>query len=287
MQQIHTEQAYKHQIYNYNETYQISRNILNKIKSRAKSIHMVTINIANDIRKQSCQKDEPDPKKRDLKSKNPPTVIIKKKQNDNGIVENSCFFGKVIFQLSVHLSENSNKNLATLVSTEKGLVDYVQTTVGYRGCGLAKHLIEAFCKDDDAGTYRNGVIPGKRNREISENCKTIKHLQCAPRRIQGKQNVIACSSYIRGASDAGFEMLIVRHKIALSAEKDKTYIFPISGARGRFRANPRGFIENYGDSWYFCKCKESRLGECKQMLHATEAYRCVESQCSDNSCVNR
>ena len=169
------------------------------------------------------------------------------------------------FTASMDLEEDDG--MSTIVARTGGICDNVKTAEGYRRCGLAKYLV-ATCFQDESILEKGG-----RGVDIKENshwnkepkrldaynyCKSVTYLQCKP---YAGTPTRACVSYIRAGKLAEFEILFTKD------DWNPMNAFLIDKQlEGKFVENAYKFIEDFGDYWYFCKCKSELKKECKAMV---------------------
>ena len=132
--------------------------------------------------------------------------------------------------------------------------------------------MQACLEDDQVESYDTSQI-AVRGREFEKFCDKIKIIQCVP----AQKNFVACSAYMSGAILAGFQMMGATHEKSL-----EVYGFKIDYARRMLKGdvedipdmNAERFIERFGETWYFCKCKPEKLEKCLKMRHAL-GHRCA------------
>ena len=168
---------------------------------------------------------------------------------------------------------NPFRAIANLYSIKKGHCNDIAVLPKYRGCGLAKYLMQACFEEDATENFATNQIV-RRGREFNELCEKIKFLECAP---TNPDNKIACSGYMSGAILAGFQIIGTTHKNSF-----EVYAFQTDYARRMMKGevdgmNAQTFIDRYGETWDFCKCKQDKLQECLEIVHAID-HRCEESE---------
>ena len=209
-----------------------------------------------------CQALEPNEENRDLKNQE---YFFIKKQNED---EDGLYF-VVIMEATQRV--NPLRAIGNLYSIKKGHCNDVAVLPKYRGCGLAKYLMQACFEEDATENFATNQI-ARRGREFNELCEKVKFLECAP---TNPNNKIACSGYMSGAILAGFQIIGTTHKNSFNV-----YAFHIDHARRMMKGevygmNAQTFIDQYGEIWYFCKCRQAKLQECQEIIHAID-HRCEE-----------
>ena len=124
----------------------------------------------------------------------------------------------------------------------------------YERCGLATNLMTVCFQDPDI--TRNGGLDANteqqfennvdKQKEAIDDCETIITL------TQSSNPPGAGIAYTKAATKAGFKKVFTvtpgstNMKLWMVAEVEKEYL-----------KNPIGFIQQYGQQWFFCKCKKS------------------------------
>ena len=154
-----------------------------------------------------------------------------------------------------------------------GICDQVATRdEKNQGCGLAKYLMatcfqeNTILGDDERGVDVRKDVNWDEQPEISHNaisyCKTITHLHCKPYGDPTPPSRV-CISYLRAGSLANFNILF--------SQKHVIPMGPLNAFKlgesleAQFNNNADKFISDYGNTWYFCKCKEDMMEKCMVM----------------------
>ena len=170
-----------------------------------------------------CQASEPNEGNRDLKNQG---YFFIKKQNED---EDGLYF-VVIMEPTQRV--NPFRAIANLYSIKKGHCNDVSVQPKYRGCGLAKYLMQACFEEDATESFATNQIV-RRGREFNELCEKIKFLECAP---TNPNNKIVCSGYMSGAILAGFQIIGTTHKDSFNV-----YAFQTDYARRMMKGEVCGY----------------------------------------------
>ena len=151
--------------------------------------------------------------------------------------------------------------MSTLNANNGGKCDLVTTKKSYMGCGLATTLMEFCFEDEKVGGYNveNDRVMNrdsmKKWREMAkENCKKVIFLKCTADPLS------ACSGYLTAAINT-------KHTMMFSyAPKVGFHVMKVENSKTEFKKAPKKWTDEYGDIWYFCKCKPERKADCEAMM---------------------
>jgi len=154
-----------------------------------------------------------------------------------------------------------DKILSTLTASTGGVCNLVVTDPGSYKCGLATSLMEFCFTDPDIGTYnleessyfQNKKAEHYRDLAIS-NCDHMVYVKCIA------EPHSACSGYLTAAINTGHKMLFTYDKLP-----EKWSVLEIATAKTMLKSNSDTFIDDYGNMWFFCKCKSDRIPQCENM----------------------
>ena len=176
-------------------------------------------------------------------------------------------FGQWMFEAI--LTRDENDILSTLKAKEGGVCNDVRTENGSWHCGLATSLLEICFDDPDIGAFipdksvdsEFGLPIDKKYKNLMEiNCEHISYLECAP---FNSATYAACSGYLTAALNTFHSMMFTYHV-------DKKWnVLRIADAKIKIKNDPDKFISDFGDEWFFCKCKSDRTKECESMTNET------------------
>ena len=171
------------------------------------------------------------------------------------------------------LQENDNKEMGSMISEAEGICDDVVTNEEYRGCGIAKYLV-ATCFQDvtvigkdkkglDVTENKHWIHASDQRNDVSKYCETVTHLRCMP--LSGAPNaVVVCVSYLRAGSISGFDLLFTAPDSPIPTKM--FHVFQLGETlENEFKANADKFIQDHGQVWFYCKCKETEKGNCMKM----------------------
>jgi hypothetical protein len=159
-----------------------------------------------------------------------------------------------------------------------GICDLIETAdENNQGCGLAKYLMATCFQDDsilgdnerglDIGKDTNWADEPETRKDAISYCKTITYLRCAPFG-DPKPPQRVCISYIRAGSLANFDILFTYKESFLNthSKKKNFNVFKLGESLEKtFSNDADDFIDDYGYTWYFCKCKEDMKQKCMGM----------------------
>ena len=156
--------------------------------------------------------------------------------------------------------------LSTLTAKIGGACNSIVTLPGSYKCGLATALMEFCFTDSDIGTYNpkkstyfQSINAGDYRELAISNCDHMVYLQCSPIGRRPNKHA-ACSGYLTAASNTGHKMMFAYDKTP-----EKWNVLRINKAKIWLKENADTFIENYGERWFFCKCKSDRITQCTNM----------------------
>ena len=147
-----------------------------------------------------------------------------------------------------------------------GACNSVDTSPGSYQCGLATTLMEFCFTDPDIGTvdpkiksnFQREGAEDYRNLAI-ENCDHIVYLMCAPTPPIPKA---ACSAYLTAALNTGHTMMFTN---SFRTGGSKWDALKTATSKIMVKSNADNFVTEYGDEWFFCKCKTKQLKQCEAM----------------------
>ena len=148
--------------------------------------------------------------------------------------------------------------LSKLRAINGGICNHVVTCGHSEGCGLATTLMEYCFTDDNVGgidvqnneNFKKEHL--KKWRKMAEQkCEHIVYLQCAANPVN------ACSAYFTAAINTEHTLMFSITKLGIFTADNlqQMGLFNVAKAQLEFKEDARGWIENNGSSWYFCKCK--------------------------------
>jgi len=151
-----------------------------------------------------------------------------------------------------------NVVLSTLRAKNGGICNLVRTCGHSEGCGLATTLMEYCFTDDNVGgidvqnneDFKKEHFKKWRNMAMQK-CEHIVYLQCSA------DPVNACSAYFTAAINTEHTLMFSITKLVIADPfiPQQMGLFNVAKAQLEFKEDARGWIENNGSSWYFCKCK--------------------------------
>ena len=169
------------------------------------------------------------------------------------------------------LTRDENEILSTLKAKEGGVCNDVRTEEGSWHCGLASSLLEICFEDPDIGTFIPsksadsdfGLPIEKKYQNLMEiNCEHITFLECVP---FNSATYAACSGYLTAALNTLHSMMFTN-----DVHDDKKWnVLKIAEAKIKIKNDPDKLISDFGDEWFFCKCKSDRNKECESMTNET------------------
>ena len=153
--------------------------------------------------------------------------------------------------------------MSELNAEDEGYCNQVETYEGYKACGLATTLMEFCFSDEDVGgmVLEDDSLFGPRAnwRDLAKtNCKHMIGLDCAPKK---GTPYAACASYLTAAINKGHMMMFTYP----NEEFELEVMHVGNTAKPKFKKDANKFIEEYGNKWYFCKCKPERIENCLAM----------------------
>ena len=162
--------------------------------------------------------------------------------------------------------ENENFQLLSVLSAENGgYCNEVETTEGFKQCGMATTLMEFCFTDEDVGgmDLKEDTIFGMQTLEkwrtmATKNCKHVVFLECDPK---SPTPIEACSAYLTAAINKGHIMMFTYPNEELEMDVMNVATF----AKSELKKGGLAFIREHGARWYFCKCKPERIEQCKAM----------------------
>ena len=148
--------------------------------------------------------------------------------------------------------------LARLRADTGGHCNRVDTIPGSWGCGLATALMEYCFTDPDVGTVNLGINPFFNNNERSkmyrakaeQYCDHIVNLQCAP---DAPATEASCSAYLSAALNTDHLWIFTYDPML-----NKWSVLKVANAKQKLKEDAKGFINDYGNDWYFCLCKDDK-----------------------------
>ena len=159
--------------------------------------------------------------------------------------------------------------LSYLKADMGGVCNEVKTFPESYRCGLATALMEFCFTDPDIGTL-NPATSGyfqKSNADDSRmlaisNCDHIVYLMCSP-----LQTIpyTACSAYLTAALNTDHTMMFTYNRANKNSNKNNWDVLKVTTAKLMLKSNADDFIDDYGDEWFFCKCKSEKVTQCEQM----------------------
>ena len=147
------------------------------------------------------------------------------------------------------------KYKSILFGDKGGVCDNAQTDERYESCGFTTGLMTLCFQDPDitknGGVDANDEEQFKNNPEIQikaiNECEKIVTLnQCANPPAAGK-------AYTKAAIKAGFKKVFT-----VTPGGTNMRFWPVTEVEEEFLKNPIRFIQQYGQQWFFCKCKSSK-----------------------------
>ena len=152
--------------------------------------------------------------------------------------------------------------LSTLDAMEGGVCDSIATDAGSYRCGLATALMEFCFTDPDIGTY-NPEESFYFQKKIAEHYRDLAVLNCGHMvyLICTAKPPSSCSGYLTAAINTGHTMMFT-----YGPNLRKWSVLKTTPAKIMLKGNSDTFIEDYGDTWFFCKCKSDRLTQCENMV---------------------
>ena len=125
------------------------------------------------------------------------------------------------------------------------------------------------------------------SRRAREACETIIYMPCEPGKFRAGQfikddivwskskyqleTMTQCKVLIEAANSAGYQLMIVESNWFAVPRVQKAFVvFDTKGAIGDgpeslWNIEPKGFYEEQGHAWFFCKCKENMDTQCKAL----------------------
>ena len=151
--------------------------------------------------------------------------------------------------------------LSKLRANIGGVCNSIVTDPGSYQCGLATALMEFCFTDPDIGTY-NPEESFYFQKKIAEhyrdlavlNCENMVYLMCIA--IPPS----SCSGYLTAAINTEHTMMFTYGRNLRNWNALKT-----TTAKIMLKGNSDTFIKDYGEIWFFCKCKSDRLTQCENM----------------------
>ena len=147
------------------------------------------------------------------------------------------------------------KYKSILFGDKGGVCDNAQTDERYERCGLATDLMTLCFQDLDI-TKNGGVDPNEeeqfknnpnKQKEAIDGCAKIVTLN------QSANPPTAGKAYTRAAIKAGFKKVFTVTPGGINMT-----FWTVIEAEEEYLKNPIRFIQQYGQQWFFCKCKSSK-----------------------------
>ena len=140
---------------------------------------------------------------------------------------------------------------------------------GFRGCGLATKLMEVCFEDDQIG----GIDPRKdynfKLKGLEKwqdmailNCGHIVYTSCNPAH---PTPVAGCAAYMTAAINSGHEMMFTFPTNSPTSKGEMNVLNVGREAKPLLREDADQFRSIHGFGWYFCRCKDDRIKECRAM----------------------
>ena len=146
------------------------------------------------------------------------------------------------------------KYISVLFGDKGGVCDSAQTDENYERCGLTTSLMTSCFQDADI--TRNGGVdandeeqfknnPEKQKEAINE-CEKIVTLN------QNANPPAAGKAYTKAAINAGFKKVFTVTPGGINMR-----FWTVDDVEEEYLKNPIKFIQQYGQQWFFCKCKRT------------------------------
>ena len=156
-------------------------------------------------------------------------------------------------------------NSLSELKADHGACNKVETKEGSENCGLATALMTACFEDEDV-TGDGGLeldiwfeADPRHRQQAKDNCEKVVLVECKPTPPTTKD---ACRAYLNAAIKAGYLMMFMAKE---ETEAQIMNVMKVTVARRDFRPDANAFIDLYGFSWRFCKCKSNRIRQCLRM----------------------
>ena len=164
------------------------------------------------------------------------------------------FAFKVVLDKGEDNDPKHPKYKSVLLGDKGGVCDNAQTDGKYERCGFTTNLMTVCFKDPDI--TRNGGLDANteeqfqnnidKQKEAIDECETLVTLN------QNANPPAGGIAYTKAATKAGFQKVFT---VIPGGANMK--LWRVAEAEEAFLNNPIRFIQQYGQQWFFCKCKSS------------------------------